>query len=164
MSDSRPRLLLVGAQPEAIQDLVDLVGDRYRIVALEDDPRTTRATDAPGVAERAGDGLAMKLLGAIGEGVALAEMSGEISWSNTFFEALEPEVRARVAGACRETAEHLLRRSPGEAAGSGYDPGVMTCKFEIASAGERRLFDAYITLLERAKDDTGDRQLAVVVT
>ncbi|MEQ8850385.1 MAG: response regulator [Phycisphaerales bacterium] len=160
MTDARPRLLLVGAQPEAVQDLVDLVGDRYRIVALDEDPRTTRATHAPGD-ERAGDGRAMRLLSAIGEGVALAETTGEISWSNTFFEALEPEVRARVAGACRETAEHLLRR--GEDASPEFDPGVMTCKFEIASAGERRLFDAYITLLEQAPEDAGDRQLAVVV-
>lgn len=145
MTDTRPKLLLVGAAPEAVQDLVDLVGDRYEIVA----------TDGPPPSADAGD-RAQLLLRAIGEGVALASPGGEVLWSNEFFEALEPEVRARVSDVCRETAEHVARRGSGA---GGADEGVATCKFEIASAGERRLLDVYVTrVIER-----GQAVLAVVV-
>ncbi|GJM19782.1 MAG: hypothetical protein DHS20C14_19950 [Phycisphaeraceae bacterium] len=113
-------------------------------------------------APAAGEARAATLLGAIGEGVALAGPTGELLWSNRFYDALEPEVRARVSGACRETAEHLSRRDD---ARDGSDPGVMTCKFEVASSGERRLFDAYVTLLGAGAegDGTDAGQLAVVV-
>ena len=143
MAESRPKLLLVGAQPEAVQDLLDLVGDRYEIVEI----------DKPLAHGEIGPSRAELLLGAIGEGVGLAAHTGEIIWSNEFYNALEPEVRARVAGVCRESADHIARR-PSDA------PGIMTCKFEVASAGERRLFDVYVTQLAESGDRPG---LAVVV-
>ncbi|MEZ6318127.1 MAG: hypothetical protein R3B49_05135, partial [Phycisphaerales bacterium] len=143
MAETRPKLLLVGAQPEAVQDLLDLVGDRYELVEI----------DKPLAQGVVGPSRAELLLGAIGEGVGLAAHTGELIWANEFFNALEPEVRARVAGVCRESAEHIARR-PSDAA------GVMTCKFEVASAGERRLFDVYVTQLAESGDRPG---LAVVV-
>lgn len=103
----------------------------------------------PGTPSGAGGPWATALLNAIGEGVCLSRLSGEVLWSNELFNALDDGTRRLANAAAQETAQEILdyRRL-----GLPEKPGTRgsSQRLELASADGSRYFEMYVSVVEAA--------------
>ncbi|MDI1289147.1 MAG: GAF domain-containing protein, partial [bacterium] len=81
--------------------------------------------------------LAVSLLNAIGEGVALCTRSGETMWSNDIFQRLSGAMRERIAVACRQ----FDREHPVLPHGAEDHAAVVEPRSDILMADENRFFE-----------------------
>jgi CheY-like chemotaxis protein len=103
------------------------------------------------------------VLSAIGEGVCLSTIEGEIVWANDRFKAFDEQTRARIAAVCRRAAQQFEEQIATQEA-AGYTAGG---KFEVASPDESKFYEVVVSLVRR--EGTGrvdgpklDRVAAVV--
>jgi CheY-like chemotaxis protein len=145
----RARLHVVGGGPEALQDLADLVGDRFEIVL------------ATASMERA-DSASELLLGAIGEAVCLADARGGVVWANAFYQHLDEDVRREVSNACRDAARQIADAQAARAASKRAPAPPTAWKISASTRDESRIYDVYVTSIDAARTG-GDQRLAVVL-
>lgn len=97
----------------------------------------------------AGGPWATALLNAIGEGVCLSRLSGEVLWSNELFNALDEGTRGLANAAAQETAQEIIeyRRLglPEKTGGRGSSQ-----RLELASADGSRYFEMYVSVVAAA--------------
>ncbi|MEM9373437.1 MAG: response regulator [Planctomycetota bacterium] len=123
MVETRPKLVLVGADPKTVAELESLVGDRFEVSIQPGEP------------------VLNGVLRALGEGVLILGPDGDREWTNAFFDALDDHTRRRVAQLCSEAAE-LDASVDGAVAG----------KREIESGDGSRFFDVFVTSLAPDED------------
>jgi len=118
MVETRPKLVLVGADPKMVAELESLLGDRYDIACQPEEP------------------VLAGVLRALGEGVMIVGIDGSGEWTNAFFDALDDHTRRRVSQLCAEAAEmdHAIS-------------GAVTGKREIESGDGSRYYDVFVTSL-----------------
>lgn len=139
MVKTQPKLVLVGATPEETRRLRAELGDRFEVMSQPDETSVAA------------------VLKALGEGVAIIEPSGELRWSNEYFEALSENVRRRVLALGVQCADALEDASDSI-------PGSLITKHRIDSADGSRAYDVYITGIARVEHahTTIDRIAAIV--
>ena len=81
--------------------------------------------------------LAVSLLNAIGEGVALCTRSGETMWSNDLFQRLSGGMRERIAVACRQ----FDREHPVPPAGAEDHAALADPRSDVLMADESRFYE-----------------------
>jgi CheY-like chemotaxis protein len=103
----------------------------------------------PGSPAGAGGPWATALLNAIGEGVCLSRLSGEILWSNELFNALDDGTRRLANAAAQETAQEILEY---RRLGLPEKPGTRgsSQRLELASADGSRYFEMYVSVVAAA--------------
>jgi CheY-like chemotaxis protein len=130
MSGEKPKLLVLGASPEAAERLRSAVGGEYDLATTPTPP---------------GD-LAAGLLRTIGEALCVADERGGVVWANDVFLALEAPARARIFEAVRDwfTAIRTV-------AAHNHDPAVPfgARRFELNSADGSRWFEVEISAMPR---------------
>lgn len=102
--------------------------------------------------------LAVSLLNAIGEGVALSTRSGTIMWSNDLFQRLGSALRERIATACRRfDAEHPVLPPDADDHAALADP-----RTDVLMADENRFFEIGVMpapLMTLQREDGGTEPL-----
>ena len=132
MVETRPKLVLVGADPKMVAELQSLLGDRYELSVQPEEP------------------VLAGVLRALGEGVMIVGSDGEGEWTNAFFDSLDEHTRRRVVQLCAEAAEmdHAIK-------------GAVTGKREIESGDGSHYYDVFVTSLS-ADEDGHRRIAAIV--
>ncbi|HEX8876797.1 MAG TPA: response regulator, partial [Phycisphaerales bacterium] len=103
----------------------------------------------PGSAPGVGGPWATALLNAIGEGVCLSRLTGELLWSNELFNTLDPATRALANSAAQETAHEIIEyRRLGLPEKTGTRGTSQ--RLELASADGSRYFEMYVSVVEAA--------------
>lgn len=100
------------------------------------------------------------VLSAIGEGVCLSTIDGDIVWANDRFRSYDEQTRARIAAVCRRAAQQFSNQIADQEA-EGYSPGG---KFEVSSADETKFYEVVVSLVRRegGAAASGGRVAAVV--
>lgn len=104
-------------------------------------PGTSSSVSRPLVAE--GDPGAV--LSAIGEGVCLSTVEGEIVWANDRFKSFDEQTKSRIAAVCRRAAQQFENQIAHQEA-AGYSAGG---KFEVSSPDESRFYEVVVSLVRR---------------
>jgi len=127
--ETQPKIVVTSGTPGIAREIQDLLGDKYEVVFQPDE-----------------SGLGA-VLRALGEGVCIAEPTGELHWSNEYYAGLERSIRTRVESLCVEAAE---------AARDSTHPGAgaVVSKHELINASKDRFFEVYITGLSAYDDGT----------
>ncbi|MFG0326514.1 MAG: response regulator [Phycisphaerales bacterium JB037] len=104
MAKSRPKLILLEAPGLDVGAIEHALGGAYDIEVRAAEGSNGAASPVPAGVDAL---LAAQLLGAIGEGVALASLGGDELWSNRWFGDRSGEVRAAVMGVCRDAGAEI---------------------------------------------------------
>ncbi|MFK7758981.1 MAG: response regulator [Phycisphaerales bacterium] len=131
MVKTQPKLVLVGASPEETAQLKQTLGNRYEIVVQPDDASVAA------------------VLKALGEGVCIVSPEGDLLWSNEYFDLLDESVRTRVNALCVQAADAI----PGSMYDTSMGNGAMVTKHRVATDGNLRAFDVYITGIARVEGE-----------
>lgn len=151
MSDGRPKLLVLSGAHVQAQDVHGLLGGRYEVVigdsgqALE----MLKTQNFQAVLADAGDYLPLErqligqqagvLLNALGEGVCLADLDGQILWGNPRFLGYDPQTRARIGAVCRQAARAMTE---GAIADGQRDHAR---RYEVASSDESLFYEVMVS-------------------
>lgn len=132
MVETRPKLVIVGADAATAAELAGLVGARYDVVRQPEEP------------------VLADVLRALGEGVYITGTLGESAWSNSFFDGLDERTKRHVQDLCERAAQ----------TDRGVN-GAVTGKHELESYDGRRCFEVYVTSLS-TDDEGHRRVAAIV--
>lgn len=184
MQSGRPKLLIVAGEAVSPEVATALLGGTFEVsLAGGQDGRAgiEIVTDAAeqgfdavlmdtGVVllgaglPRAGvaEGEAGSVLSAIGEGVCLSTVDGQIVWANDRFQSFDEQTRARIAAVCRRAAQQFEEQVLEQEA-AGFSPGG---KYEVVSGDESRYYEVTVSLVRRdagaGRPSAPDRVAAVV--
>ncbi|MFK7882611.1 MAG: response regulator [Phycisphaerales bacterium] len=123
MVETRPKLVIVGADAHTAAELAGLLENRYDVVRQPNEP------------------VLAEVLRALGEGVLITGSDDEPAWSNSFFDALEDRTRRAVVELCDRARQTDI----------GVN-GAVTGKHEIETSDGKRCFEVYITSLAIDED------------
>lgn len=139
MVETQPKLVIVGGHLGMVQELKELVGDRYEIVSQPDE-----------------SGLAA-VLKALGEGICIVDPQGEVSWSNDYFNGLDDTTRLEVKSLCIQAADSVSSLH--------HDAhGALVTKHEVSSGDGLHVYDIYITgIAERDEEGMHAGRIAAIV-
>ncbi len=128
MVETQPKLVLIGGHHAMVQELKELVGDRFEIVEQPDET-----------------GLAA-VLKALGEGVCIVDPHGEVCWSNDYFNGLDHTTRNEVHSLCVQAADSVSSLHHNA-------HGALVTKHEVNSDNGLHVYDIYITSIAERDDD-----------
>jgi CheY-like chemotaxis protein len=161
MSENRPKLLVLDGPLVPAEELARVLKDRYDVDVANQGAATERlATGAFQVVmggtqqlaspERAlADLEAAAVLGAIGEGLCLATLDGQIVWANERFRSFDDQTRARIGAVCRRAAQRFNDQMKAAAASGGPDsfppPLPASNRFDVATPDESKYFEVVVS-------------------
>lgn len=174
-TDAKPKLLLLASPDSDVAALAAALGANFEIV--QGDPahaaevmerENCAAVVAPpgsftGLGDITGQ-LTATLLNAIGEGVALADRSGELTWANARFRSFHALIHRRLVEVCVDAVQHfdemLARRGEGDSS-----LPISPKRYSIAMKQSQRYFECLITPVfdEAAPESARVQRVAVVV-
>ena len=128
MVETQPKLVIVDGHPGMVNELKELVGDRYEIVQQPDET-----------------GL-HAVLKALGEGICILDPQGEMVWSNDYFQGLDASIAREVQSLCIQAADSVSSLHH-EA------QGALVTKHELSSGDGLHVYDIYITGIAERDDD-----------
>ncbi len=131
MVETQPKLVIVGGQPGAAEELSKLLGDRFEIVEQPDESGLTA------------------VLKALGEGICIVDPDGEISWSNDYFKGLDQGSRDQIHQQCVRAGESISKL---HSDGHANAMGSVVSKHEIVSTDGLHVYDIYITGVAQQND------------
>lgn len=147
-------MLLLGASQAQADGVTAALAERFDVVRVPPgadvrayvtgpDDLVLRVEPAGAMQSARGMGgqQAAAVLEAIGEGVCLASVEGEIIWSNERFRGYDEQTRARIAAVCRRGAQRFEEQR----AGCGDDGWPEGSKFEVASPDGNRFFEVLVS-------------------
>ncbi|MFG0273974.1 MAG: response regulator [Phycisphaerales bacterium] len=101
---------------------------------------------------------AQNLLGAIGEGLCVADTEGVVLWANGQFTGFDDRTRDAVARCCREAAAFFAQM---RARASG--PAPRSRKFHVASANDEKFYEVVVSPLDDGAQGGQPGRLVAVV-
>jgi CheY-like chemotaxis protein/PAS domain-containing protein len=101
---------------------------------------------------------AQNLLGAIGEGLCVADTEGVVLWANGQFALFDDRTRDSVTRCCREAASFFVQMRA-RAAG----PAPRSRKFHIASANDEKFYEVVVSPLDDGAPSAQPSRLVAVV-
>jgi CheY-like chemotaxis protein len=101
---------------------------------------------------------AQNLLGAIGEGLCVADTEGVVLWANGQFALFDDRTRDAVARCCREASSFFVQMRA-RAAG----PAPRSRKFHIASANDEKFYEVVVSPLDDGAPSAQPSRLVAVV-
>lgn len=152
MSQSRPRLLIIGGNALPADELAHHLRDRYDVAIAPSGALPAKTSDShpslivcsaeelDRLREAAAEAGTAALLDAVGHGACLVGADGAVAWSNQRFQALDDRVRGQIAAACRE----MSRRTGGRGAEAPR-------RFEVASPDGSRFYEAFVSTVPGGK-------------
>ncbi|HPO93751.1 MAG TPA: hypothetical protein PL072_09815, partial [Phycisphaerales bacterium] len=125
MTNDRPKVLVVGDLGGGAAEVTAALSARFdteraqagrvdRAVLADCDAVVTSPVDLGTLGLAATgqmtDGQAVAVLSAIGEGVCLSTLDGQILWMNERFKGFDDQVKARISAVCRQAATGFADR------------------------------------------------------
>lgn len=172
MESDKPKFLVIGDLGGGVPELAQTLGDRFDVQRMQAG-RVDRAVLANcdaviaspadlgtlglAVTGQMTDGQAVAVLAAIGEGVCLSTLEGQVLWANERFRGFDDQVRSRIAAVCRQAAASFAERILSQEA-EGY---AMTGKYDVASPDEKRFYEVVVSPVKGEMGEPG-RVAAVV--
>ncbi len=100
MTLSRPRLVLLPGEAPVDASLIEPLREAFEIIQLEDTAQLQQF-----LGDAAGAETASVVLQQIGEGVAVVDAQGEVTWQNNRLNEYDQDVREQFAELCREALQ-----------------------------------------------------------
>ena len=100
MTLSRPRLVLLPGDAPVDESLIEPLREAFEIIQLDDDAQLQQF-----LGDAAGAEAASIVLQHIGEGVAVVDAQGEVTWQNNRLNEYDQDVRRQFAELCREALQ-----------------------------------------------------------
>ena len=172
MTNDRPKVLVVGDLGGGAAEVTAALSARFdidraqagrvdRAVLADCDAVVTSPVDLGTLGLAATgqmtDGQAVAVLSAIGEGVCLSTLDGQILWMNERFKGFDDQVKARISAVCRQAATGFADRVLDQEAQS-Y---AMTSKYDVATPDEKRFYEVVVSPVKSEMGEPG-RVAAVV--
>ncbi len=123
-------------------------------MVLEADASPVRVNVGSLVIERDGDVLdvenpqsssartALSVVQALGEGVCLADLIGQLIWTNPAMAAMDPQLRERIASVCKNAATMLITQGAGRVQTTTTEARP---RFDVTSGDDTKVFEVLIS-------------------
>ncbi len=176
----RPKLLVLRGSHVQPGDVVALAGERFEVIVADaaEARELLKQHEFQAIIADAADFLQLErnlagqqghtLLNALGEGVCLADLDGNVLWANQRFNQYDAQTRARITAACRQgvrqfeavlpAASHSQPPTPRD-----HRPLLQSKRFDVTTADDQRFFEVLVSPVMSETDPNSLKYAAAVV-
>jgi CheY-like chemotaxis protein len=154
MAEGRPKLLVLRGSYVQAGEISAALGPTWELVVAspEQAREIMRQTPVQAILAEASDFAALDrnlagqqghaLLNALGEGVCLADLDGNILWANQRFNQYDPQTRTRITAACRQGVREFERI---ESQRRDTTPTMGGKRYEVATPDEQHWYEVLVS-------------------
>lgn len=174
----RPKLLVLRGSHVQPGDVVALAGERFEVIVADaaEARELLKQHEFQAIIADAADFLQLErnlagqqghtLLNALGEGVCLADLDGNVLWANQRFNQYDAQTRARITAACRQGVRQFAPPHPAALPAAPHSQGntpPQSKRFDVITADDQRFFEVLVSPVMSETDPNSLKYAAAVV-